>query len=199
MDTLIKQLTTTIENRDGITHEEAVGKALREIVLSGLSRSGFLKECPYLSGFDLYRKDLKSFSMCFLYQNDSENFQIGTYLPFVNIELEAAGSADAVCDAENRFSVEYDGVLLSALVFRHSFDLKPVYSYQQQPIPYELRAISAMLEGIRAEIEKDFEIEQAFVDHQRIAKKNPAKSSGKKKKQANETSEKWVQPSLFDF
>ena len=199
MDTLIKQLTTKIETRDGITHEEAAAKALREIVLSGLSRSGFLKECPYLSGFDLYEKDSKSFSMCFLYQNDSENFQIEAYLPFVNIELEAAGAVDVVCDSENRFSVEYDGVLFTAFIFKHSFDLTPIYSYQQQPIPYELRAISAMLEGNRAEVEKDFEIERAFVEHQRMTKKNPAKSSGKKKKQAKETNDKWVQPSLFDF
>ena len=199
MDTLIKQLTATIEKRDGLNSTEAAAKALREIVLSGMSRGGFLKECVYLPGLDRFEKNSNTLYLCFLHQNAPEDFLKEYFMPFVKIELEAAGINDSFNETENGFSVEFDGVKCCAFIYHKSFDLQPEYSYQQQPIPYELRSISSMLEGARTEIEQALENEIAPLIEKVEHKKSTAKSSGKKKKQAKEAKDDWIQPSLFDF
>jgi len=41
MDEIIKQLTRIIENKDKFDEKKAQAFALKEVILSGLSRSGF--------------------------------------------------------------------------------------------------------------------------------------------------------------
>ena len=52
MAALIDQLTETLKQRDGIEAAEARFFALKEIVLSGLSRAGFFRENPYVPEMD---------------------------------------------------------------------------------------------------------------------------------------------------
>ena len=67
MDAILQQLSQTIQNNNVTDRKEAECLALREIILSGLSRSGFMKLFTYLPPFDSL-KDNKLY-LCFLDQD----------------------------------------------------------------------------------------------------------------------------------
>lgn len=196
MDVLIKQITQIFE-KNNIEGDEAKASALKEIVLSAFSRSGFLKECPYLSKMDLY-KDKKLY---LIFLNQSKSISLKEHWQVVNCELDAAGIPNKLIENESGFSVEYNGILTIVYIYQKDFGLKSEFTYQLQPIPYELRSISSMSEGIRGEIEKALESSINPAESPAVEKgkkKNPSKTKEKVKKK-KEPEEHWVQPSLFDF
>lgn len=194
METLIKQLTKLIENSYSIDSKEASGKALKEIVLSGLSRSGFLKVCPYLSAMDIYKDN----TLYLLFLNQKENLKWNDYLQVVRNELEAAGAEKSLTSNDCGFTVEYSGSRIYVFVYQKDFDLKSEFFYQQQPISYEMRKITEMLEGIRSEIENALNAKVFPVPAHEKKKKESSKGKSKAAKNKKET-DQWVQPSLFDF
>ena len=197
MEKLIQQLSIIIEERDSVSQKEALVRALKEVVLSGLSRSGFLKDCPYLSKMDLYQKD----TLYILFLHQGKGFPWAEHLQTVKIELDAAGAAGSVQENEHGFSVLYENVVLEVFIYQKDFGLKTQFDYRQQPIPYEMREITAMSEGVRLEIEKALEALIAPVTEPEFFKKEPKKTKKKemKKKEEPKIENQWVQPSLFDF
>ena len=197
MDVLINQITQIFENEGKSDRKESAAKALREIILSGLSRSGFLKQCPYLSKMDLFKDDV----YYLLFLNQSGEFSRKEHWQSVNYELDGAGVPCRLIENEHGFSVEYEGIKALVFIYQKDFDLKSDFSYQQVPLPYELRCIVSMSEGIRAEIEKA--LDSAVIPPEPVhTVKNNKKSSGKgreKGKKKKESDDHWIQPSLFDF
>ena len=197
MDGLINQITQIFENEGKSDRKESAAKALREIILSGLSRSGFLKQCPYLSKMDLFKDDV----YYLLFLNQSGEFSRKEHWQSVNYELDGAGVPCRLIENEHGFSVEYEGIKAVVFIYQKDFDLKNDFSYQQVPLPYELRCIVSMSEGIRAEIEKA--LDSAVIPPEPVHNvKNNKKSSGKgseKGKKKKESDDHWIQPSLFDF
>ena len=196
MEKLIQQLTKIIEERDSLSHKEALARALKEVILSGLSRSGFLKDCPYLSKMDLYQND----ALFILFLHQGEGFQWTEHIRTVKIELDAAGVEGSVQENEHGFSVSFEDVCLHLFVYQKDFGLKTQFDYQQQPLAYEIREIMVMSEGVRSEIEKALEALIAPVSAHDFVKKETKKSKKKeKKKEEPKPENQWVQPSLFDF
>ena len=196
MDVLIKQITQIFE-KNKIERNESAALALKEIVLSAFCRSGFLKLCPYLSKMDLYKENI----LYLLFLKQDESFSRKEHWQAVNCELDAAGVANKLIENENGFSVEYDSIKVVVFIYKKDFGLQSEFKYQLQPIPYELRSISSMSEGIRSEIEKTLEssinpIEAPVPEKGRRKNSSKPKEKVKKKK---EQEEHWVQPSLFDF
>ena len=194
MDAIKQQLTQTIQNNRGTDRKVAECLALREIILSGLSRSGFMKLFNYLPPFDSLKEN-KLF-LCFLDQDPQKTNSVRDFLPFADIELKAWEVDAKISENENGFQINTDAAECVILVIREDFGLPTVYSYQQIPIPYEIRFVSEMNEGIRGKIESliDEKINGAKAEE----KAKPAKSSGKarrKKKEDNSVQ----QLSLFDF
>ena len=193
---LIDQLERIIENRDHIEKNEACARALKEIVLSGLSRSGFLKSCNYLPDLDQYNNN--RIVLGFIDQNPKEDVDIAAFIPFVSIELAAFGVGCDIKAAPTGFSFAYEGIMLYVFIYRKDFDLKTVYTYQQQPIPYEMRKITVMKEGVRSEIEKAIELFMESETADIRKKKEAAKTPGKRKRTKAAEKES-LQPSLFDL
>lgn len=197
MDVLINQITQIFNNNKDNERNEAAAKALKEIILSALSRSGFLKSCPYLSKMDQSKNNM--YYLIFL--NQSGNISKKEHWHAVNCELDAAGLLHGIKENETGFSIEYEGVTVSVFIYQKDFNLKSEYTYQLQPIPYELRSISSMSEGIRAEIEKALEsvIETPKISLNKIGQKNNSSKNKEKSKKKKEPDEHWIQPSLFAF
>ena len=196
MDVLIRQITQIFE-KNKIERNEAAALALKEIVLSAFCRSGFLKTCPYLSKMDLYKENI----LYLLFLNQDESFSRKEHWQAVNCELDAAGVPNKIIENENGFSIEYDSIKAVVFIYQKDFGLQSEFKYQLQPIPYELRSISTMSEGIRGEIEKALESSITPVEAivpEKGRKKNSSKPKEKVKKK-KEQEEHWVQPSLFDF
>ena len=194
MDAIIQQLSQTIQNNGETDRKKAECLALREIILSGLSRSGFMKLYTYLTPFDSIKKN--KIYLCFLDQDPQNTDPIRNFLPFADIELKAAGVDANITENENSFIITTETVECVILIIREDFGMIPAYSYQQIPLPYELRFVSDMNEGTRRKIETliDEKINRAKPEE----KGKPARSSGKsrrKKKEDNSVQ----QLSLFDF
>lgn len=194
MDAIILQLSQTIQNNQKKAPKEAGCLALKEIVLSGLSRSGFQKQHFYLPSFDnLTKNKLYLFFLDQKLQND-ESYRF--FLPFVDIELKASGVEAQISETENGFMISTDDAECEVLIIREDFGLQPAYSYQQTPVPYEIRYVSEMNEGTYRKIE--LLINEKINGTKAEGKQRPAKSSGKGKRKKKE--ENSVQQlSLFDF
>ena len=194
MDELIKQISQMIKTRDVIDENTALAKAVREIVLSGLSRCGFMKVCSYLEKLDHFNQN--TLYLCFL--NQGCELSLNETLHAVKYELDAAGIHNDIKKLEQGFTVEYNPVKVCVFIYQKDFDLHSVFLYQQQPIPYELRSIISMNEGIRSEIERSLEefISSCDAGNKKNKKETP-KSSGRKKK--TKEIDQNLQPSLFDF
>ena len=194
MDAILQQLSQTIQNNGETDLKAAECLALREIILSGLSRSGFMKLFTYLPPFDSLKKN--KLYLCFFDQDPQKSNSVRDFLPFADIELKASGVDANITEDENGFTITTETVECVILLIREDYELTPVYSYQQIPLPYELRSVIDMNEGIRSKLE-------ALIDEKINGKKSeekakPAKSSGKnrrKKKEDNSVQ----QLSLFDF
>lgn len=192
MDGLIQQIAQTIEPKDDLV----MRKALRELILSGLSRGGFLKACPYLSGFDKY--DGEQVILSFLQQDSAETGDFQEFRHFLEVELEAAGVQHTVTENENGWTVASDDAKAVIFIIRKDHGLDTLVAYQQAPIAYELRTVGPMREGVRAEIERMIDRTDRKEKPAEKKKKAPAKSAGKKKKE-NEPQDGIQQLSLFDF
>lgn len=194
MDAIIQQLSQTIQNNGETDRKAAECLALREIILSGLSRSGFMKLFTYLPPFDCIK--INKLYLCFLDQDLQKTNSVRDFLPFADIELKASGVNAKITEDENGFTIITDAAECMILLIREDFELSPVYSYQQIPLPYELRSVSEMNEGTRRKIETllDEKINGAKAEN----KGKPSRSSAKgrrKKKEDNSVQ----QLSLFDF
>lgn len=194
MDAIIHQLSQTIQNNQKKNRKEAGCLALKEIVLSGLSRSGFMKQFSYLPSFDIFtdNKLYLSFINRKLQQADS----LRNFLPFMDIELKAWGADARTAEFENGFTVTTDDAECVILIIREDFDLMPAYFYQQIPVPYEIRYISEMNEGMRRKIE--VLIDEKINGSKSDEKSKPTRSSGKSKRKKKEDNSV-QQLSLFDF
>ena len=194
MDAIILQLSQIIQNKQNKNRKEAGCLALREIILSGLSRSGFLKQYSYLPSFDTFAEN--KLYLSFLDQKLQKTDSLRNFLPFVDIELKAAGTNAQLSETENGFNISADDAVCVILLIRDDFGLLPAYIYQQTPIPYEIRSISEMNEGTRRKLE--LLINEKINGTKPEEKIKPAKSSGKNKRKKKE--ENSVQQlSLFDF
>ncbi len=194
MDAIIQQLSQTIQNNQKTDRKEAGCLALREIVLSGLSRSGFLKQYSYLLSFDTFT-DNKLY-LGFLEQKAHENDSIRNFLPFVDIELKASGADAQISETDNGFKITTGDSECDVLIIREDFGLQPAYAYQQTPVPYEIRYVSEMNEGTRRKIE--LLIDEKINGEKPEKKIKPAKPSGKSKRKKKEE-DSVQQLSLFDF
>ena len=193
MEKIIQQLVNNYSNEN---RQEALGLALREGVLSGLSRSGFLKESFYLSGLDHFEGN--TYCLCFLKQNEDGIFPFEKCLPLLKMELTAFGIDSPVTDSDTGFSIEFNNVRLAVYIYKKDFDCIPEFSYQQVPLAYEIRSVNTMKEGDRNKILKAM-MEQVFSVMPETKKKKGASKAPSKKKTNNEELDHWVQPSLFDF
>ena len=193
----MEKLITQLANKNsGKNTQEALGLALKEVVLSGLSRSGFLKEAFYLSSLDHFEKD--TYCLCFLQQNEDGIFPLNKCLPFLKAELIAFGVDTQINEIDSGFSIEYENIRFAAYVHRKDLNLKPEYFYQQVPLAYELRIVCKMKEGARKEISKAMRA-QLFSGAAESKKKKGASKAPSKSKEKQPQQEHWVQPSLFDF
>lgn len=193
MEKIIQQLANNYSNEN---RQEALGLALKEVVLSGLSRSGFLKESFYLSGLDHFEGN--TYCLCFLRQNENGIFPFEKCLPLLKMELTAFGIDSPVNDSDYGFSIEFDNVRLVAYIYKKDFDFIPEYAYQQVPLAYEIRSVNSMKEGDRNEIHTAM-MGQVFAAVPETRKKKGASKAPSKKKSNKEELDHWVQPSLFDF
>lgn len=192
MDELFNQLARIIETQEKIETEKAETLALKEIVLSGLSRNGFFKECPYLSNLDLYKNNCLYLS--FLCQGADCSF--GDFANGLKYELEAFGIDPGLNEDGDLITITKNNAKVIIFIYKKDLGLKSTFSYQQQPIPYELRTITAMTEGVRTEIEKARD--GSFPAERTADKKKKSKAKPEQKKNKEQDTH-WVQPSLFDF
>ena len=192
MEKLIQQLANKKSEEN---EQQALGSALKEVVLSGLSRSGFLKETFYLPGLDTFEDG--TYCLCFLQQNDGGIFPLKKCLPFLKIELTAFGVDCRIKDLDTGFSVEYENIRLIAYIHHKDFNFKPEYVYLQVPLAYELRVIRKMKEGERNEI---YNAMKGVIFNTPVPqKKKKGSSKGSAKSKEKQQTDHWVQPSLFDF
>ena len=192
MDEIIKQLTRIIENKDKFDEKKAQAYALKEVILSGLSRSGFFRDCPYLSNMDLYNQN----ELCLTFLCQSNDFSFRNYDQILKYEMEAAGIDFSLLEDTDRLNIKCGGTNLVIFVYKKDLSLKSSFTYQQQPLPYELRTITSMTEGIRAEIEKARDLQISSDKTSDVRKKSKSKPHKEKIKKEDT---QWVQPSLFDF
>ena len=192
MEKLIQQLANKKSAENG---QQALGLALKEVVLSGLSRGGFLKESYYLPGLDTFENG--TFCLCFLNQNDEGFSPLKKFLPFLKNELTAFGVDCRINDLDTGFSVEYENIRLITFIYHKDFKFKPEYAYQQVPVAYELRVIRSMKEGVRNEIYSA--MNSAIFNTPAAPKKKKGTAKGSSKSKEKQQPEHWVQPSLFDF
>ena len=194
MDAIVQQLTQIIKQNEKIEDRDAEFKAVKEILLSGLSRSGFLKENLYLNKFDFQYKDIHY--LCFLNQHGDEKTPVREYLPFIEIELDAAEISGTVIEKEKGIEISTDQLKLFLYIINENYELKSSFLYQQAPIPYEIRSVSSMNEGIHGEIEKridrDIKVSETVEKKERTTK---VLSKNKKKKDDAQVQ----QLSLFDL
>ncbi|MBQ6520604.1 MAG: hypothetical protein IJI14_17995 [Anaerolineaceae bacterium] len=195
MDGILQQLTQIIKNNNTIPEKDAEISALKEIIFSGLNRSGLFKSYFYLKKFDFQYE--KTFYLCFLNQNGKDSINTAEYVQYIEIELRAAGINGTVQNSSQGINITADGINIFLFVINEDFDLNPLYLYQQAPVPYELRYISDMSEGVRGKIEKIIDLEIKS-EKSEIKKKGTSKAPRKNKKGKNENPAV-QQLSLFDF
>ena len=196
MDGLIQQIAQIIEPQNRTGKNEPQLKPLKEIVLSGLSRGGFFKECPYLPEFDHISNNCVFLG--FLLQNAGESLKLEEYLKTVETELYAAGVMFTIKEIRDGFRIETGEMNLTCVIIQKDFGLKAVISYQQIPIPYEIRAVKTMREGVRSEIQNLFE-SRIHTEISAEKKKKGASKSPQKNKVKTSADVQVMQLSLFDF
>ena len=194
MDEIIRQLETVILEKNKIGPEQAKGCAFKELVLSGMSRAGVLKDFCYLP--DLDRFENGTYCIAFLNQNDQEKIPYKECLSVVKNELSAFGVDSGITDTGNGFSIAFDENKLVVYIYTKQFHLKPVYKYIQTPLAFELISIESMNESIKEEIRLQME-KDVFPEPK--TKKEGASKAPRKNKTKKEPDNHWVQPSLFDF
>lgn len=168
--------------------------ACREIVLSGMSRAGILKDFCYLPDLDRYDNGI--YGIIFLNQNEHKIASFSDCLSVVKNELNAFGVDFKITEKENGFCIETGENKLVVFFYTKEFHLKPVYRYIQTPLAFELISIETMNESIKDEIRQMMEKE--VFENSKAKKKGASKAPGKKKLK-KEQDNHWVQPSLFDF
>lgn len=195
MDAIIQQLSRIIQNNQKASENQAEIRALREILLSGLSRSGFLKEFPFLPEFETI-----SGHRCFLCFLDQDKHDLSAieknYLALVETELKAFGADVQIKMSDHGFSVMYGDWELTAVIIHEDLRSAPVFLYQQTPIPYELRYIMDINEGLRRKIELVIESE---IKELRSAESKVSTKSSEKKRRKKKENDSVQQLSLFDF
>ena len=203
MDTLIRQIAQSFEKNDGMEGTEALGKAMKEIVFSGLNRCGFFKTFAYLPDLD-YRVN-GNFYACFLCCGKDADNSPDPYLPYISDELDAMGIPAEPVRTKDGFRIDLvpdpEGEKISFEVFIWNKELRNPeirISYKQVPLPYEYRSAEGLKENARAELQKALE---SCIKAETAAdkkKKGPKKARSEKKK-AEKPADNWIQPSLFDF
>lgn len=196
MDGLIQQIAQTIEPPEKSGQKETQLKALKEIVLSGLSRSGFFRDYPFLPGIDHYENDCLFIS--FLKQDDKELYKPEDCFHTAAIELAAAGVVFTEEDIPDGFRIKAGELFLEGIIIRKNYDLQAEISYQQVPIPYEIRNVKKMREGTRTEILNLFE-KRVKADMPEEKKKKGGSKPPKKNKNRSASDDQVMQLSLFDF
>lgn len=203
MDTLIRQIAQSFENSDLSERSEALGKAMKEIVFSGMNRCGFFKAFVYLSDFD--RMEKGTLYTCFLCCEKGAENDPDPYLSYIADELNAMGITAAPVKTKDGFRVESvpdpEGEKTALEVFIWQKELRNPdirICYKQVPLPYEYRCTDDLKETVRAELRKALDNCIKAENAAEKKKKGPKKAQSEKKKAEN-PGEKWIQPSLFDF
>ena len=203
MDTLIRQIAQSFENSDLSERSQALGKAMKEIVFSGMNRCGFFKAFVYLPDFDRIEKG--TLYTCFLCCEKGSENDPDPYLPYIADELNAMGITAAPVKTKDGFRVESvpdpEGEKTALEVFIWQKELRNPdirICYKQVPLPYEYRCTDDLKETVCAELRKALENCIKAENAAEKKKKGPKKAQSEKKKAEN-PGEKWIQPSLFDF
>ena len=194
METFFQHLALKIQTDHGIKKKEAESAALKEIILSGLSRGGFLKTTPYLPEFDHIVKDC--LYLCFMRPDDSIGSYVENGMGYVKNELDAAGVSNKISERKWGFRIETDPLNINILIIMKNYGFKPQISYQQSPVAYEIRSISVMPDSIRAEIQQYIEKEIRKESSPEKKKRKPVKNTETGK---NKEPDKIQQLSLFDL
>ena len=202
MESLIRQIAKSLENNRHMEKTEAAGSALQEVVLSGLNRCGFFRECVFVP--DAGVRDNNNFYCCFLRYETGNEFEIEQYLPYVADELDAAGVKTGPVKTKNGFQVSDESETGDEKLFLYVFvyqkpvrNLKVQISYNPAPLPYELKTAGALPKAVSDEIQKTLE-KCIKAEKTSEKKKKEAKRQNTGKKRQN-PGEQWIQPSLFDF
>ena len=203
MDTLIRQIAQSFENSDRSERSEVLGKAMKEIVFSGMNRCGFFKTFVYLPDFD--RMENGTLYTCFLCGEKGADVDPDPYLPYIADELSALGIPAAPVKTKDGFRIDLvsgpEGEKAALEVFIRQKELRNPdirICYKQVPLPYEYRCTDDLKESVRAELRKALENCISAENTAEMKKKGPKKARSEKKK-AEKPGEKWIQPSLFDF
>lgn len=197
MDGIKQQLSEIIKQKNSVSSETAELLAMKEIVMSGLSRCGFFKEYPYLTKFD-YQFNNKYY-LIFLDQKSSDvPSKMSFFIPFVEIELNAFGCKPAIISNKNGITISNEDSELSVFILSEDFDLVPGIFYHFDPLPYEVRSITEMNEGVRSSIQKiiDKDIIKKFMLEKNKNGAGKAPSKNKRNKKADDSVQ---QLSLFDL
>ncbi len=203
MDTLIRQIAQSFENSDLSERSEALGKAMKEVVFSGMNRCGFFKTFVYLPDFD--RMEKGTLYTCFLCCEKGAENDPDPYLPYIADELNAMGVPAVPVKTKDGFRIEPvpepEGEKAALEVFIWQKELRNPdirICYKQVPLPYEYRCTDDLKETVRAELRKALGNCIKAENTAEKKKKGPKKAQSEKKKAEN-PGEKWIQPSLFDF
>lgn len=202
MDTLIRQIAQSFENNEQTERSEALGKAMKEIVFSGLNRCGFFKTFVYLPELD--QRANGNLYTCFL-NNEKGEADLDPFLPYIGDELNAMGIPVMPVKTKDGFRVSYtpepESENISLEVFIRNKELRDPgirICYQQTPLPYEYRIMDGLKDSLRSEIQKALENLISAENSADKKKKGPKKARSEKKK-AEKPKDEWIQPSLFDF
>ncbi len=197
MEPLISQIAQAIREFDTKDNTGQVGKALKEMAFSGLSREGFFKVCPYIPELEIQKgRDLFE---SFLYTGTDQLIP-NDYLAGVCEELKALGTDVISRKTETGFEIETavntDEEPFRLFINAFSKKLKETrirIAYIHTPLAYELRTVEDLPEAILTEFRN--KLKACIKAESKTNKKVPGKAH--KEKKAPE--ESWIQPSLFDF
>jgi len=194
METLFQKLVQTIQSSKNNNKKDAELIALKEIVFSGLSRSGILKAAPYLPEFD--RNIDNVLYLSFISPDSSIESFLDEAKKTVKNELDAAGTKTMISGKKSGFRIETGVLSIYILIFIKNYGFKPLISYQQIPLPYEIRSIRSIPDELRSEIQNLIEKEIHKESSQEKKKKKSAKNSESDRKKETDNIQ---QLSLFDF
>ena len=203
MDTLISQIAQSFENYDQMERSEALGKAMKEIVFSGLNRCGFFKTFVYLP--DLDQSLNGCLYTCFLHCEKGADIDLDPYLPYIGDELNALGIPALPVKTKKGFRIDLplemkdEKASFEVFIFHRELrDPAVRISYQLSPLPYETRSMDELKGSVRAEVQKALE---NCIEAENTAekKKKGSKKARSEKKRAEKQKDDWIQPSLFDF
>lgn len=191
METLLNQIAEEYQNGE----PDPKCHALKEILLSGFYRSGLSKVYAYLDGMDRI-KDGYLF-MCFLKTDSRPDFPWEEYLPYMEIELNAYGAVGTVKKVNNGFEIFFPEEKIGVVVYlmpvpgtKHT-----VLSYVSSPLPYETRKAVLKEKWRRERVREKID---NFVDEYKTEKRGPGRPR-KPEIVEDDGTERWRQPTLFDF